>query len=268
MFTEGVVDALREHGIMVDGTIGVSAGALFGCNYKSHQTGRALRYNTRFKDDPRYMGLRSFIKTGNYINTEFAYNKVPLEYDIIDNDTFMADPSEFYVVCTDIETGQPVYKQIHSIDADTLHWFRATGSMPIVSTPVELEGMKLLDGGMTDCIPLRYFQSIGYDRNIVVLTQPREYIKKKSHITFLFRKCYPQYPMIAQCMSQRHIMYNMQRQYVAQQAEEGKIIAIYPDKPLAIGRTELNAHKMQAIYNHGYEVAMRHLNDIRRFMTK
>ena len=43
MFTAGVLDVLMEHGITVDGAIGVSAGAVFGCNYKSHQIGRTVR---------------------------------------------------------------------------------------------------------------------------------------------------------------------------------------------------------------------------------
>ena len=43
MFTAGVLDVLMENGITVDGAIGVSAGAVFGCNYKSHQIGRTIR---------------------------------------------------------------------------------------------------------------------------------------------------------------------------------------------------------------------------------
>ena len=54
MFTCGILDVFLEKGIDFDSTIGVSAGAVFGCNYKSRQVGRALRYNKRFCRDPRY----------------------------------------------------------------------------------------------------------------------------------------------------------------------------------------------------------------------
>ena len=37
LFSAGVIDVLMENGIMLDGLIGVSAGAAFGCNYKSKQ---------------------------------------------------------------------------------------------------------------------------------------------------------------------------------------------------------------------------------------
>ena len=65
LFTAGVMDVLMENGVRFDGAIGVSAGAAFGCNYKSRQIGRVLRYNARFCRDERYCGLGSLLKTGD-----------------------------------------------------------------------------------------------------------------------------------------------------------------------------------------------------------
>ena len=48
MFTAGVIDVFLENGIEFDGAIGVSAGATFGCNYKSRQIGRTIRYNKKY----------------------------------------------------------------------------------------------------------------------------------------------------------------------------------------------------------------------------
>ena len=140
LFSEGFIDVMQEEGITVDGMIGVSAGALFGCNFKSHQVGRGLRYNTRFKDDPRYMGWRSFITTGNFVNAQFAYHTMPMELDVFDIPAFEADPTEFYLACTDIKTGKPVYQQIDHVEDSTLEWFRATGSMPIRRHPTNTSG--------------------------------------------------------------------------------------------------------------------------------
>ena len=182
LFTAGVLDVLQEHDILVDGVVGVSAGALFGCNYISRQAGRALRYNLRFKDDPRYMGLRALLKTGNIVAPEFSYHTMPCELDVFDFDTFNNSPIEFHLVATDAEKGVPFYKKIDKMDDTGLEWMRASASMPIVSTPVELEGMKLLDGGVTDSIPLKYFQQQGFERNIVVLTQPKGYTKSRTKL--------------------------------------------------------------------------------------
>ena len=65
MFTAGVLDVLMEHGIVLDGAIGVSAGAVFGCNYKSHQIGRVIRYNTQYCNDKRYASFGNLLRTGN-----------------------------------------------------------------------------------------------------------------------------------------------------------------------------------------------------------
>ena len=88
LFTAGIIDVMMGAGVEPDGLIGVSAGAAFGCNYKSRQPGRAIRYNTRFAKDPRYSGLRSLIKSGDYFNAEFGYHIVPKQYDIFDVEAF------------------------------------------------------------------------------------------------------------------------------------------------------------------------------------
>ena len=268
LFSEGFFDVMQEEGITVDGMIGVSAGALFGCNYKSHQVGRGLRYNVRFKDDPRYMSWRSFLTTGNLVNAKFAYHTMPTELDVFDIPAFEADPMEFYLVCTNIETGQPVYHQIDHVEDSTFEWFRATGSMPIVSTPVELDGMKLLDGGLVDCIPLQHFQTLGYERNIVILTRPKGYQKTPNKMIWLFKMCCAKYPKVAACMARRHEMYNAQLQYIEEQAAKGNVLVIYPDHPLEIGRIELDEPKLRAIYQHGREKAQSMLEDVKRFLAE
>lgn len=266
LFSEGFIDVMQEANIKVDGIIGVSAGALFGCNFKSHQVGRGLRYNIRFKDDSRYMGWRSFLTTGNFVNAKFAYHTMPMELDVFDTEAFEADPTEFYLVCCDIEKGEPVYQRIDHVEDETLEWFRATGSMPIVSTPVEINRRKLLDGGMVDCIPLKHLQSIGYERNIVILTRPKGYQKTPNKLTTLFRMFYPKYPKVAELMAQRHEMYNAELQYIEEQERAGNILAIYPDHPLNIGRTELNEEKLRAIYQHGQEKGKRMLDKVKEFL--
>lgn len=268
LFSEGFFDVMQENGITVDGMIGVSSGALFGCNFKSHQIGRGLRYNIRFKDDPRYMGWGSFLRTGNFVNAEFAYHTMPMELDVFDVAAFETDPMEFYLACTNIQTGQPVYRQIDQVEDATLEWFRATSSMPIVSIPVEIDGMKLLDGGLVDCIPLKHLQSLGYERNIVILTQPKGYQKKPNKMIPLFRLFHHKYPKIAECMKHRHEMYNAQLQYIEEQAAKGNVLAIYPDHSLNIGRIELDEPKLRAIYQHGREKAQSMLEDVKRFLAE
>ena len=266
LFSAGVTDVMMENQIKFDGLIGVSAGATFGCNYKSGQIGRALRYNINFKDDPRYMSWRSFLKTGDLVGAEFSYHTLPNELDIFDYETFRQNPMEFHIVCTDAETGEPVYKQLDDMNSEGLDWIRASASMPIVSRPVPLEGKKLLDGGIVNSIPLKYFQELGFERNIVVLTQPKGFFKKRTKLMPLFQRTMRKYPAIIKAMGRRHLMYNEQLQYLAEQERKGNVLLIYPEDVLPIGRTEQNEEKMRHVYQMGRKCAEENLEKILCFI--
>lgn len=266
LFTAGVTDVMMENQIRFDGLIGVSAGATFGCNYKSGQIGRALRYNITFKDDPRYMSWRSFLKTGDLVGAEFSYHVLPNQLDIFDYEAYRQNPIEFHVVCTDAETGEAVYKRLDIMDDEGLDWIRASASMPIVSRPVPLEGRKLLDGGIVNSIPLKHFQELGFERNIVVLTQPKGFFKKRTKLMPLFRLTMRKYPAIIKAMSRRHLMYNEQLQYLAEEEQKGNVLLIYPEDALPIGRTEQNEEKMRKVYQMGRTAAEQQLSKIKNFL--
>ena len=83
LFSAGVMDVLMENEIWPDGVIGVSAGAAFGCNMKSKQPGRAIRYNKKLVNDWRYASLRSLLTTGDYFGGEYAYHYMPRHIDYL-----------------------------------------------------------------------------------------------------------------------------------------------------------------------------------------
>ena len=267
LFSAGVTDVMMENNIQFDGLIGVTAGATFGCNYKSGQIGRALRYNITFKDDPRYMSWRSFWKTGDLVGAEFIYHILPTELDIFDYEAFRRNPMEFHVVCTDAETGEPVYKKLDDMTSEGLDWIRASASMPIVSRPVHLEGRKLLDGGIVNSIPLKHFQKLGYERNIVVLTQPKGFFKKRTKLMPIFQLTMRKYPAIIKAMGCRHLMYNEQLRYLAEEEKKGNVMLIYPKDILPIGRTELDEEKMRKVYQLGRRTAEQELSKIKEFLN-
>lgn len=266
MFTAGVMDVMMENDIVFDGAIGVSAGAAFGCNYKSKQIGRAARYNMKYCDDKRYCGIGSLIKTGNIFSTDFAYGEVPMKKDIFDFYTYKNNPMEFYVVCTDIESGEAVYHRYDDFGDHGFDWIRASASMPLVSEIVEIDGVKMLDGGVADSIPLKYFESIGYDRNVVILTRPGDYRKKKNNIIPLIKLKYKKYPKFVKAMEERHIKYNETLEYIAAEEQKGNVLVIRPDEALPVGRIERNRDNLKAAYEIGRNTAIKKLDKVRKFL--
>ena len=267
LWTAGVTDVMMEHGVQPDGLIGVSAGAAFGCNYKSRQVGRAIRYNTSFAKDSRYSGWWSLVKSGDYFNAEFGYHVVPYKYDIFDTKTFEENPLEFTVVCTDVETGQAVYHLMDHVDYHELEWLRASASMPLASKVVEVQGRKLLDGGVSDSIPLEYYEQQGYDRNVVILTQPLGYQKEHNQLMPLMRLALKKYPHFLKALDERHLMYNKQLEYVAEAEREGRCLVIRPDEKIPIGHLSHDPQQMRLVYEQGREVGERYIEKIKTFYT-
>lgn len=266
LFSAGVMDVLMENNITFDGAIGVSAGAAFGCNYKSHQIGRAIRYNMRFAGDKRYCSFQSLVKTGDIYGARFAYHIVPTRYDIFDCKAYEENKMEFYAVCTDMTTGEPLYKKCDMTGDELFEWIRASASMPLVSRVVEVGGLKLLDGGMSDSIPLKYFQHIGYQRNLVILTQPQGYQKKKNKFLPLMRISLAKYPNMIAAMERRHLMYNEELDYVAQQEKTGDTLVIRPQYKIPISYFCHDASQMKVVYEMGREAAKERLNEIKSFI--
>jgi len=266
MFTAGVMDVMMENSIAFDGAIGVSAGAAFGCNYKSGQIGRVIRYNTRFCRDKRYSGFRVLLKTGDIFSKEFCYGEVPLQHDVFDFAAYDRSPMEFYVVCTDVETGEAVYHKYEGWADHGFEWIRASASMPLVSNIVEIDGRKLLDGGIADAIPVRYFESIGYDRSVVILTQPKGYQRKKEYAMPIIKRKYRDYPKLVEAMEMRRIMYNETLAYIERQEAAGALLTIRPEAPLPVKRVEKDSAKLRAAYEAGRDVAKKRLDEIVEFL--
>lgn len=269
LFTAGVLDALSGTDIRFDGIIGVSAGAAFGCNWKSHQPGRALRYNIRYCRDSRYGSFRSLLRTGDLFDAEFCYRTLPRALDPFDSAAFEADPTHFWVVATDADTGEAVCPEVTVADDLAFDWFRASASMPIVSRPVSIAGHRYLDGGIADPIPLARIESMGFPRNLVILTQPAGYRKKPSRILLpLFSRLSLRHlPAVAAALAARPDLYNRSLDYVASRAAADAAFVIRPDAPLPVGRTSRSPDALRRTHALGRAAALRALPALRSWLS-
>lgn len=268
MFTAGVIDVMMEHQITFDGAIGVSAGAVFGCNYKSAQPGRVIRYNAAYCNNPQYAGLRTFLKTGDIFGEQFCYHDIPEHLDPFDYEAYRNNPMEFYVVVTDAKTGKAIYKKISQCDKKEMDWMRASASMPIVSKPVKVDGYELLDGGVADSIPVQKMESLGYDRNVVILTQPREYQKGKNQLMPLAKVSLRRYPAMIDAMEHRHEHYNEELEYIRTREESGDLFVIRPPKKIEVGKVERDRQRLLTAYRMGRETMKEQLRKLEKFLEQ
>ena len=266
IYGAGVLDVLLENDIKADGLIGVSAGAIHGCSFVSGQKGRSIRYNLKYSCDPRYMSMRSLIRTGDMFGMDFCYRELPETLDPFDNETFESSSTEYYVTCTDVETGQPVYHRCPSLRGDRIDWVRASASMPLASRIVELDGKKLLDGGVADSIPVMAFRKMGFKKDLVILTRPEGYRKKQNPMLPLIRRAYREYPEFVETAPICHLVYNRELDEISRLEREGEILVIRPSRRIKISRTERRPERIEQMYRLGREDAMKAFSGIKAFM--
>lgn len=268
LFTAGVIDFLMENSLFFDGTVGVSAGAAFGCNLKSRQIGRVLRYNTRFCADRRYCSFYSLLTTGDLFGADFCYRALPETIDPFDWEAWSADPSPFWAMCTEVDSGKAVPFLCEGEKGRILDIFRASASMPLAARKVKIDSKYYLDGGIASSIPLAFMEEAGFEKNVVVLTQPREYKKSKSPLLPLVALHYGKNSGIYRAMAKRHTIYNAEKDYVFSREAEGRAFVIAPAAPLPAGRTEKDPNKLFQTHRLGYEAAKSSFLALKEFLDR
>ena len=263
LYSAGVLDVFMQNDISTDAIYGVSAGALFGINFKSKQIGRAIRYNLKYAHEKNYMGLYSLVTTGNIMNKEFCFDKLVNELDKFDFETFDNSPIDFFAVVTNVETGKAEYIKISDAKAG-LEALRASGSMPFVSKYVDINGAKYLDGAVSDPIPIQKAIDDGYEKIVVILTRPENYKKHKELMPY--KLFYRKYPNFIKTAINQFENYNKTLELIKELENNGKIVVLRPSQNLKIARVEKKLDKLKAIYQLGVDDCSSNLEKIRDYL--
>lgn len=265
IYTAGVLDVLLENNLIADNVIGVSAGAVHGASYVSGQIGRSIRYYMNYGNYYKFMSLRNWLLTGNVVDTKFCYYDLPEVLDPFDHETFEKSKTKYYAVCSNIETGKAEYILCKELKR-SITYLRASASLPVFSKVVEIDGKKLLDGGICDSIPLKASQNMGFDKNVVVLTRPKGYKKKKSKFDELSKWVYRKYPNFAKAIENRADMYNKQLEFVENEAKNSpNTLIIRPSVDLGVKRMEKDLNKVKMMYELGRKDALNILENLKEF---
>lgn len=265
IFTAGVLDYFMDKDLRFDHCIGVSAGSCHGCSYLSRQRGRAYRITMENLKNKHYCSLYSLITTGDLFGVKFAYDEVPNRLYPFDHETFNSCGTAFHVVVTNCITGQAEYPLMKDMNQDIIY-VRASSSLPLVSRLVYINGTPYLDGGISDSVPLRFSMEQGYQKPVVILTQPKGYRKTPSSSVSLIRRVYSKYPKMVEAMAHRHEVYNETLEELERLEAEGRVFVIRPEAALDVGRIEKNYGRLDAAYRQGYETAARQFDALLAYL--
>lgn len=270
IYTAGVLDEFLLNDIYVDGLVGVSAGILHGVTYVSEQLGRNIRYTLKYRKNPRFMSLKSLVKTKNICETDFCYHEIPEKLYPFDYEKFRENAAKIpvYAGCSNVENGKAEYIRIYDLATDDIDAVRASASLPLVSEIVEYRGLKLQDGGNADSIPLGFMLSQGFKKNIVVLTRPEGYVKKKSCSTKLMKLVYRGYDEYIETAENRSDVYNESLRLVEEEEAAGNAFVIRPSRDLKVGRTEKDTDKIKKMYKLGRYDAQNLMEELKKFLAR
>ncbi|MBD8032329.1 MULTISPECIES: patatin-like phospholipase family protein [Solibacillus] len=264
VFTAGVLDALMEQKIVMPYIAAISAGAINAVSYMSNQPERTMRVLTTYRNDPRYMGARNFLKEKSLFGLDFAYNIVPNQLDLFDWDAYYNYPGEVEFGLTNAFTGKVEYKSAHTMTR-TCDILQATCAIPVLFPEIKIDNIPYYDGGLADSIPVKRAIEKGYSKHLLVLTREPGYIKQPSRsnkwATKLFQK---RYPRLAAAMNDRATMYNDTMKYIGELEQNNEAFIFKPDR--AIKSFESKIDQMKANYEVGYEQALKQMPELKEFL--
>lgn len=261
VFTCGVLDWLMDHGIDFPYTVAVSAGACNGLSYMSRQRGRAKFSNIDLLRKYKYIGMRYLWTQHSILDQDLLYRELPERILPYDFETYRAHPGVMEMVTTNCLTGKAEYLSEKHNYRRLIRIARASSSLPYVCPVVIVDRIPMLDGGIVDSIPVERAMQMGYSRNVVVLTRNRGYRKTERDIripSFIYRR----FPRLRVALSHRCECYNRQLELVERLEDEGRIIAVRPQRQMEVDRLESNYEKLTALYEEGYACAARVLGGL------
>ena len=267
VFSCGVADAFLEEDLMPDYFIGVSAGIAFGISYLSKQKGRNLRLAREYMPSKQYQGAKYLLdrKKKTFYNVEYVFGEVPNKLLPFDYDAFAAYPGKVVAVVTNIHTGEAEYLEVPR-DSHDFEVVLASCSLPVLFQPVKIGHHYYLDGGIADSMPYRQAMKEGCDKNIVVLTRERGYVKRTDQSVKVSAWLYQRYPKIAQALRDRAENYNRSMEELAALEREGKVFVIAPDTTYGMSRTESDPVKLEQLYEEGYLKAKEQMVALKNYL--
>lgn len=269
VYSCGILDALLEENIMPDYFLGVSAGIAFGVSYISKQKGRNLALATDYMPKREYMGLHHLInpKTRCFYNMDYVYREVPNELLPFDYDAYAHFKGRVVACVTNVDTGKAEYLDCPRDDKNNM-LLRASCALPLMFPEIAINGQKYLDGGIADSIPYKQAIKEGCDKNIVILTRPRDYIKRDEPATKLALKYYRKHPELCEAMKTRAERYNQCVSELDELRKQGKAFVFTPKTTFGVQRTENNPVRLKQLYEHGYKHAKWAMESLKEYLAK
>ncbi len=268
IYTSGVLRLFTDKGIFFPYVIGVSMGACNAANYVSRQPERNRIVNTRYVNDSRYLSYLRLLTGGELFGMDFIFDTIPNSLVPFDYETFRGSDVKCVTVVTDCSNGEALYFEKTELGEDYLTVLQASTCLPFIAKPVRFNGLVLMDGGLSDPVPIRKSIGDGNTTQVIILTRPKGYRKKPSRIGGLARIRYPRFPALSEALARRHTGYNETMDFIDDMEQSGEAFVIRPRSDLPVGRIERSKNRLYAAYDQGYQDAAQSFDELFRYLKQ
>ncbi len=268
VYTSGILDFFMDKKLYFPYVIGVSMGACNAASYISKQRGRNKVININYVNDRRYLSYRSLIRKKGLFGMDFIFEEIPNNLEIFDFNTFASAKEKFVIGATDCNSGKPVYFEKNQCNDNVLQVIRASSSLPLLNHIVNYRDFELLDGGISDPIPIKKSIKDGNSKNVIILTRNRGYVKKPFKLKLLLKIMYPKYAGLINALINRYKIYNETIEYIEKLEKEEKVFVIRPSEMLQVSRIERDKNKLTYLYDQGYKEANKSYDKLQKWILK
>lgn len=269
VFTAGVLDYLLEKGINFEEVIGVSAGSLNALGYVAEQKGRTKDTMIHEKKVYSNINLRDFNKNKSILDMNLMFEDFPHEIFPLDFETIFNSDTNLHIGVSNCETGKVEYFKEREDRYRLMTLSRASSSLPLITPIVRIDDKPFLDGGLADAVPIKYAQSLGHDKIVIVLTRNPGYRKVSfsKGVRRIYERAYKKYPEFIRLLRRRAGLYNRTMEYIENLEAKGDIFVIRPQVP-TVKRMETEAEKLTAFYDHGYQLMDKEYDNLMKYLMK
>ena len=253
VYSAGILDRFIDEGLTFDECIGVSAGAANTASFVAGQRGRNLRYYVEHPKDPKYCGVKQFLLHGNYFNLQYIYGDLTNEggRDPLDYDAVMKNPAEFFITATDADTGEARYFSKTEMPRNDYRAIMAGCAIPALCKPVSIDGHTYYDGGVADSIPIDKALSDGCDKVVVILENPRSFVRQPQKFKFAYHLLLRKHKKTAELIDTRYLRYRECLSRVYELERAGKIFVFAPPENTGVSRDTVDPVPLTRLYETG-----------------
>ncbi|RKQ29071.1 patatin-like phospholipase family protein [Oceanobacillus halophilus] len=265
-YTAGVLDLFLDKCIEFPVVATASSGALIGSSYITKQRTRNYKILEEVTNHKDAVSIKNWIRNKEIFGMDYIFDKIPREIVPLDLVAFLNSPTKFIIGTTNIHTGDPVYFDKYQSQEELFTITRASCSLPVLAPSITYNNMELMDGGVSDPIPIRPLVKQGMKKHIVVLTRNRGYIKKATKLNWFFKRIFKDKPELIKILRDRHQIYNDTMKQIYEMEKTNEVFIIQPEQPLTATRFDNNKEKLKNLYLQGYTEAESKYSQLELFL--